>query len=289
MSSIITSRVQSATNALPKKRAEWAISNDGLGGGLARGGLQFLVVLTFFVLWELGVRYGGVSGFLFGQPTGIFTNFIRFIMDGSIFVDAGYTTFEAVTGFILGTTIGTSIGLSLWYSVGVARLVEPFVIALNSVPKIALAPLIILWFGTGYTSKIALVIAMTAIVALITAYQAARDSDKDLQRLLRSMGADKHKIFFKAVIPSALPAVIATFRINIGFALVGAVVGEFISSQHGLGHLVFTASNLYDLNTVWVGLFSLMMLGFGLYHLVNFIERRMLPWKQDLTAQPVAA
>lgn len=287
--STITSRVQSATKTLPTKRADWQIANDGLGGGLARGGLQFLAVMTFFVLWELGVRFGGISGFLFGQPTGIFTNFGRFIMNGSLFVDAGYTAFEAVTGFILGTAFGTSLGLSLWYSVGVARLVEPFVIALNSVPKIALAPLIILWFGTGYTSKIALVIAMTAIVALITAYQAARDSDKDLQRLLRSMGADKHRVFFKAVIPSSLPAVIATFRINIGFALVGAVVGEFISSQHGLGHLVFTASNLYDLNTVWVGLFSLMILGFVLYHLVNFIERRVLPWKQDQSARQVAA
>ncbi|WP_370194592.1 MULTISPECIES: ABC transporter permease [Aurantimonas] len=287
--SITTTRNPAATGAMPRRRIDWQIASDGLGGGIARSGLQILAVLSFFALWELGVRYGGVSGFLFGQPSGIFVNFARFIMDGSIFVDAGYTTLEAVVGFILGTTIGTSLGLSLWYSVGVARLVEPFVIALNSVPKIALAPLIILWFGTGYTSKIALVVAMTAIVALITAYQAARDSDKDLQRLLTSMGADKHRIFFKAVVPSSLPAVIATFRINIGFALVGAVVGEFISSQHGLGHLVFTASNLYDLNTVWVGLFSLMLLGFALYHIVNFIERRVLPWKQDQSTRQVAA
>lgn len=287
--SMISSRIHLAKGADPRRRIDWQISREGLGGSVARGGVQLLAAIAFFGLWEIGVRIGGVSGFLFGQPSGVFVNFGRFILDGSLFVDAGYTGFEAVTGFVLGTAIGTSLGLSLWYSVGVARLVEPFVIALNSVPKIALAPLIILWFGTGFTSKVALVVAMTAIVALITAYQAARDSDKDLQRLLRSMGADKHRVFFKAVVPSALPAVIATFRINIGFALVGAVVGEFISSQHGLGHLVFTASNLYDLNTVWVGLFSLMILGFALYHIVNFIERRLLPWKQDQSIRQVAA
>ncbi|TFF27381.1 ABC transporter permease [Jiella endophytica] len=287
--SVTASNERGVAKAGPKPRAYFQLSGDGLGGGLTRGLLQLVVVVAFFVAWELGVRFGGISGFLFGQPSGIFANFGRMIMNGQLFVDTGYTALEAITGFVLGTIAGTAIGLSLWYSVGVAKLVEPFVIAMNSVPKIALAPLIILWFGTGYSSKIALAIAMTAIVALITAYQAARDADKDLQRLLRSMGADKHRIFFKAVVPSSLPAVIATFRINIGFALVGAVVGEFISSQHGLGHLVFTASNLYDLNTVWVGLFSLMILGFALYHIVNFIERRVLPWKQDLSTRQVAA
>ena len=99
-------------------------------------------------------------------------------------------------------------------------------------------------------------------MALIAAYQAAKDADVDLQSLLISMGADKHQVFFKAVVPSTLPSIIATFRINIGFGLVGAVVGEFISSQRGLGHLIYTASSLYDLNTVWVGLFTLMIMGF---------------------------
>ncbi|UEM07500.1 ABC transporter permease (plasmid) [Skermanella rosea] len=282
------SRIQASAKALPG-RAWSRFSLGEAGGGFARAGIQVLAVAAFFAAWEIGVRTGAISGFLVGQPSGIFANFGRFIADGSLFVDAGYTALEAIVGFAIGTLLGTTLGLSLWYSENVARIVEPFVIALNSVPKIALAPLIILWFGTGYSAKIALVIAMTAIVALITAYQAARDSDKDLQRLLASMGADKHRIFYKAVIPSSLPAVIATFRINIGFALVGAVVGEFISSQHGLGHLVFTASNLYDLNTVWVGLFSLMILGFALYHLVNFVERRVLPWKQEQTSRQVAA
>jgi NitT/TauT family transport system permease protein len=169
----------------------------------------------------------------------------------------------------------------------VARLVEPFIVAINSVPKIALAPIVVLWFGTGLISKVALSVSLTAIVALIAAYQAAKDADVDLQSLLISMGASKHQVFFKAVVPSTLPAMIATFRINIGFGLVGAVVGEFISSQRGLGHLIYTASSLYDLNTVWVGLFTLMITGFVLYYVIDLIERTSLPWKQASTTHQV--
>jgi NitT/TauT family transport system permease protein len=101
------------------------------------------------------------------------------------------------------------------------------------------------------------------------------------------MGANKHQVFFKAVAPSTLPSIIATFRINIGFGLVGAVVGEFISSQRGLGHLIYTASSLYDLDTVWVGLFTLMIVGFALYYVIDLIERTSLPWKQSSTTHQV--
>src|SRR5438445_210712 len=139
----------------------------------------------------------------------------------------------------------------------------------------------------GRASQVALSVALSAIVALIAADQAAKAADADLQSLLISMGADKHQVFFKAVAPSTLPSIIATFRINIGFGLVGAVVGEFISSQRGLGHLIYTASSLYDLNTVWVGLFTLMIMGFVLYYVIDMIERTSLPWKQSNTTHQV--
>jgi NitT/TauT family transport system permease protein len=248
---------------------------------LGRSALQILAVVGFFLLWEAVVRMEWLSGFLVGQPSGILHNLVVSVTDGSLFTNAGYTVFEAILGFAFGTVIGSVIGLLLWYSVFVARLVEPFIAAINSVPKIALAPIIILWFGTGLVSKVALAVSLTSIVALITAYQAAKDADKDLQALLFSMGASKHQIFKRVISPSTLPAIIATFRINIGFALVGAVVGEFISSQHGLGHIIYMASSLYDLNTVWAGLLSLMLVGFLFYHLVEITERRLLPWKQQ--------
>ena len=243
--------------------------------------LQVAAVVAFFALWEIGVRLGWVSAFLVGSPAGIFSFAYKMIASGELLSDTWYTLFEAILGFVIGTIFGSLLGLALWYSVFVARLVEPFIVAINSVPKIALAPIVVLWFGTGLVSKVALSVSLTAIVALIAAYQAAKDADVDLQSLLISMGADKHQVFFKAVVPSTLPSIIATFRINIGFGLVGAVVGEFISSQRGLGHLIYTASSLYDLNTVWVGLFTLMITGFVLYYVIDIIERTSLPWKQS--------
>jgi len=254
---------------------------------LGRAMLQVAAVVAFFALWETGVRMGWISAFLVGSPAGIFSFGYKMILSGDLLSDTWYTLFEAILGFIIGTIFGSLLGLALWYSVFVARLVEPFIVAINSVPKIALAPIVVLWFGTGLVSKVALSVSLTAIVALIAAYQAAKDADVDLQSLLISMGADKHQVFFKAVVPSTLPSIIATFRINVGFGLVGAVVGEFISSQRGLGHLIYTASSLYDLNTVWVGLFTLMIMGFVLYYVIDIIERTSLPWKQSNTTHQV--
>jgi NitT/TauT family transport system permease protein len=246
-----------------------------------RLGLQVLLIAIVLGAWEAGVRIGWISAFLFGSPAGIAQFAVKSIANGSLLFDTWTTVFEATLGFVIGTAVGSVLGLALWYSGFIARTVEPIMVAFNSVPKIAFAPIIILWFGTGLTSKVALSISLTAIVALIAAYQAAKDADTDLQGLMITLGANKHQIFFGVIVPSSLPAIVATFRINVGFGLVGAVVGEFISSQHGLGHLIFTASSLYDLNTVWVGLFTLMIVGFALYFLIDWFERVLLPWKTN--------
>lgn len=244
-----------------------------------RTAIQLGLLAVVLGLWETGVRLGWISAFLFGSPVGIAQFAVKSITSGQLLFDTWTTVFEASLGFVIGTAAGSVLGLALWYSPFVARTVEPIVVAFNSVPKIAFAPIIILWFGTGLTSKVALSISLTAIVALIAAYQAAKDADVDLQGLRVTLGANKHHIFHRVIVPSSLPAIVATFRINVGFGLVGAVVGEFISSQAGLGHMIFTASSLYDLDTVWVGLFTLMAVGFVLYFLIDWIERRLLPWK----------
>ena len=272
---------------LQKRTPRRAPPRSSFDTALGRALLQTAAVVAFFALWEIGVRTGWISAFLVGSPSGIFSLANKMILSGELLSDTWYTLFEAILGFVIGTIFGSLLGLALWYSVFVARLVEPFIVAINSVPKIALAPIVILWFGTGLVSKVALSVSLTAIVALIAAYQAAKDADVDLQSLLISMGANKHQVFYKAVVPSTLPAIIATFRINVGFGLVGAVVGEFISSQRGLGHMIYNASSLYDLNSVWVGLFTLMIVGFALYYVIDIVERASLPWKLSNTTHQV--
>ena len=254
---------------------------------IGRAVLQLLAVLGVFAAWQAAASAGWVSAFLVGAPLGIGKTFLDGMRDGSLPYDTWITVYEATLGFVIGTIVGSAVGLLLWTSVFLARLTEPFIVALNSVPKIALAPIVILWFGTGLVSKVALAVSMTALVALIAAYQGAKDSDRDLQALMVSMGATKRQVFFGVVVPSTIPVIIATFRINIGFGLVGAVVGEFMSSKRGLGHLIYEASGLYDLNTVWMGLFVLMAVGFVLYHAIDMLERRLLPWKLDSGRQHV--
>ena len=266
-----------------RRRKRTALLDTTIGRGL----LQILAVIAFFAAWQAGASAGLISEFLVGAPLGIGKIFISAMRDGSLPYDTWITVYEATLGFVIGTIIGSAMGLLLWTSVFVARLTEPFIVALNSVPKIALAPIVILWFGTGLVSKVALAISMTALVALIAAYQGAKDADRDLQSLMISMGASKRQVFFGVVVPSTVPVIVSTFRINIGFGLVGAVVGEFMSSQHGLGHLIYVASGLYDLNTVWLGLFVLMAVGFVLYYAIDGLEKRLLPWKLDAGPQQV--
>jgi NitT/TauT family transport system permease protein len=291
----IASRVAKASTAItastaPEKaqvsspRAPSRTKGSIIDNALGRTIIQALAVILFFGVWELAVRAGLVSSFMVGSPLAIFHALLRSAQSGMLLVDTGYTLFAAILGFVLGTAIGSTAGLALWYSSFVARVIEPFIVSINSVPKIAFAPIVVLWFGTGLVSKVALAISLTAIIALVAAYEAAKEADPDLQALLLTLGASKNDVFYKVVVPSTLPYIIATFRINVGFGLVGAVVGEFISSEKGLGHMIFTASSLYDLNTVWAGLFMLMAIGFVLYFAIDRLERALLPWKVQSAA-----
>lgn len=177
-------------------------------------------------------------------------------------------------GFAIGSFFGSLFGLGLWLTPTWAAILRPFIVAINGLPKIALAPLIIVWFGIDIESKIAIAAIITFIVSLMTAYSGAMEVDQDLVRLMRSLGASPRQTFFKVVVPSTMPWIISGLRLNVGFALIGAVVGEYIAAKKGLGYLVYYSGTLYDLNAVWVGLFTLMAVALALDYLVTLIERR---------------
>jgi NitT/TauT family transport system permease protein len=238
--------------------------------------VQLAILAVIVATWQLGADAHLVNGQLFGTPAGIVKSARQSLGDGSLATDTWLTVYETLTGFILGTLLGSVLGLGLWYSRFVARVVEPAAVAFNGVPKIALGPLIIIWLGAGTESKIVLAFVSTFVVALLAAYGATREVDRDLVTLLRSVGASRWQIFRKLLVPSAMPTMFAAMRINVGFALVGAVVGEFISSQHGLGHAVFVAGNLFDLNTVWLGIIVLSIVAAIMYSCLAFAERTLV-------------
>ncbi|HEY9215171.1 MAG TPA: ABC transporter permease subunit, partial [Ancylobacter sp.] len=172
-------------------------------------GTQIALLAGFLGFWEYMTAWDKQAAFMFGSPSAIATFLVTMARDGSLWRDSYVTGVETLLGFGVGNFIGTLIGLSLWYSRFVSRVVEPFVIAIGSIPIIALAPIIIIWFGTGLTSKIAMSTLSVVIVALVTSYKGAVGVDPDQINLMRTLGASKFQIFRKLVVPASLTDIFA--------------------------------------------------------------------------------
>lgn len=236
---------------------------------------QIALTIGFFGLWEIAIRAGWLPVYLYGQPSGIARKFLDLLADGTLVQSTLVTGLESLVGFVIGCSLGSAAGLALWLTPRFALILRPFIVAINGLPKIALAPLIIVWFGIGIESKIAIAAIITFIVSLMTAFSGAQEVDQDLIRLMRSLGASQRQTFAKIVAPATMPWIISGLRLNVGFALIGAVVGEYIAAKSGLGYLVYYAGTLYDLNAVWVGLFALMLLALVLDYGITLLERRL--------------
>ena len=204
------------------------------------------------------------------------------VADGSVWSDAWVTGVETLAGFALGNLLGTAAGLLLWYSRFVSRVLQPFILALGSIPIVALAPIVIIWFGTGFASKLAMSTLSVVVVALVISYKGATGVDPDQVNLLRSLGASRHQIFRYLVVPASLTDIFAGLKLTVGFALVGAIVGEFMSSADGLGHAIFKAGSLYIIAKVFAELVVTMSLALLLSGAVSRVERMLLPWRHDL-------
>ena len=243
---------------------------------------QALILALFLSIWEYVTAQDPQTAFLFGSPSAIFGFLIGMWQDGSLFRDTYVTGLETVLGFFIGNVLGTVIGLSLWYSQLVSRVVHPFVVALGSIPIIALAPLVIIWFGTGLTSKVAMATLSVVVVALITSYKGAMSVDPDQINLMRTLGASKAQIFRKLVIPASLNDIFAGLKLTVGFALIGAIIGEFMSSSEGLGHAIFKAGSLYIIPKVFAALVVTIVLALLLTYLVGKLERLLTPWQRQV-------
>ncbi len=263
-----------APKAAAKKRRPFQWKNSFWIANL----LRIAMIAAILVAWQIAADQGAINAFLMGSPAGIYKEAVRLMETGQLWQDT-YATVEAtLIGFLVGSLSGAFFGLLLWCFPYVARILDPFFVALNGLPKIALAPMIIIWFGSGMLSKVALAFVATFIVSLLSAYQGTHQIDSSLVNLMRSLGATKRLIFLKLVIPATLPWIIASFRLNIGFALIAEIGGEFIASDKGLGRMIFVSGNLFNLNAVWVGIMMLMVVAVTLYAIVSRVEKHILPW-----------
>jgi NitT/TauT family transport system permease protein len=225
------------------------------------------------MVWELSLRGNSRMIFYFGLPSKIWNYLVVKIGNGSLIIDFITTLTETIIGFLLGNVLGTAIGLSLWFSKTVFDISKPYIIALGTAPIFALAPLMIIWFGTGMYSKVMMATLSTLFVALFQAYRGAVEVDGNYLKLMKSMKASKPQVFRKVIAPSSIVWVIAAFRLNIGFALLGSFIGEYISSSEGLGHVILVASGLFDISLVLTGVLLLIIIAIGLNFLVSKLER----------------
>jgi len=205
------------------------------------------------------------------------------IGDGSLWTDLTATALETLAGFALGNVIGTTLGLLLWYSRFISRVLQPFILALGSIPIIALAPITIIWFGTGFASKVAMSTLSVVVVSIIIAYKGALGVDPDQINLMLSLRARRPQIFRLLVVPASMTDIFAGLKLTVGFALVGAIVGEFMSSTDGLGHEIFKSGSLYAISAVFAELVVTVILALVLSSVVTRVERLLLPWRHDLS------
>jgi NitT/TauT family transport system permease protein len=235
-------------------------------------GTQFGILVAIIALWQVAADRGWIDGFFWSKPSAIWQTLITFFTEGDAFTDIGFTFRSTILGFLIGTAAGSLLGLSFWWSRNYAAVAQPFVICFESLPKLALAPLVILVFGMGLASKVAIATALTLVVSTLTTYAGVKAVDPDQERLFYSLGASRMQVFRKLIVPFCLPWIISVLRVNIGLALTGAIVGEFIASQHGLGRQILYAGQTYDIALVWVAVLVLSTLAIVMYVTVSSIE-----------------
>lgn len=233
---------------------------------------QAVVIAALIGGWQAAATLKLIDPFFWSQPSAILHTLRIYFLAGGALTDIGYTFRATILGFVIGTLAGSLLGLSFWWSRNYAAVVQPFVICFESTPKLALAPLIILIFGVGLASKVAIAVALTVVVSTLTTYAGVQAVDSDSERLFYSLGASRMQVFLKLVIPSVLPWTISVLRVNIGLALTGAIVGEFISSQYGLGRAILYAGQTYDIALVWVAVFVLSAFAMIMYGAVSWLE-----------------
>ena len=235
--------------------------------------VQIGILAAIIAGWEIGADTGLIDKFFWSSPSAIYQTLTIFFTTGDAFTDIAFTFRSTILGFLIGTFAGSALGLSFWWSRNYAAIMQPYIICFESLPKLALAPLIVLVFGIGIASKVAIATALTLIVSTLTTFAGVKAVDPDSEKLFYSLGATRHQVFRKLVIPSCLPWIISVLRVNIGLALTGAIVGEFIASQHGLGRAIIYAGQTYDIALVWVAVSVLSTLAVVMYVTVSWIER----------------
>lgn len=233
---------------------------------------RLLLIILFLGLWELAARRQWIDAFFFSSPTGIISYLYRMILDHSFFTHTGITLLETIVSFLLVTLFGLLAATLLWYINSLAEILEPYLVVLNSLPKSALAPLLIVWLGTGTNTIIVAGISVAVFGSIISLYTGFSQADPEMLKLIYTLGGNRRDAFFKVILPSSIPLILSNMKVNIGLSLVGVIIGEFLAARRGLGYLIIYGSQVFQLNMVITSIIILCAIAMIFYKLIQSLE-----------------
>ena len=230
---------------------------------------QIILFSLIIILWELLSRFNIIDSFLFSSPSSIIKLLFEYIKSGEIFKHIFISVIETILGLVIGTLLGIIIAICLWWNKKIAKILDPVLVIFNALPKTALAPILIIWAGTGIKGITVVAISISLVLTIISAYSYFIMIEEDQIRMLKSFGANKFQILFKLVLPGNIDNILNIIKINIGMSWVGVIVGEFIVSKAGLGYLITYGTQVFRLDLVMLGVFVLAIITMLMYLLLN--------------------
>lgn len=237
--------------------------------------LQFLLVTSLFLTWEILSKCGVINEFLFSSPSAIFNLLKSYMSSGELFSHLQISVYETLVGLFVGTAMGLVIAILLWSNKFIAKIVDPFLVVLNALPKTALAPIFIIWAGTGVRGIVVVAVSISLVVTILSAYSYFCGVDQNKIKMLKSFGANKFQILTKLVLPANLANIMSIVKINIGMSWIGVIVGEFIVSREGIGYLLTYGSQVFRLDLVMMSVFVLAIVTYLMYLITNFLEKQI--------------
>lgn len=237
---------------------------------------QLVLLVGIVAGWEWAARTGRLNPFIFSMPSRIWETTARMTTQGDLLVHLGATVSRTLLGFGLATLMGVAFASLLWWFPFLARVLDPYLVVLNSVPKVSLGPLFIVWIGMNVRSVLAMTVAISIVVTIVILHTAFRETDPNKILLLRSFGASRRQVFSKVVFPAAVPTLIGAVKVNIGLAWVGTVMGEFLVSGTGLGYLIIYGGQVFNMTLVMSSIVLLLIVSTVIYYAVDYAERRLL-------------
>lgn len=235
--------------------------------------LRIIVLLLFLLIWEWTTSKGIIDSFIFSSPSKILSCFLYMASDHSIFPHLGVTLYETIVSFLLVTVISVFAAVLLWFSRKLSAVLEPYLVVLNSLPKSALAPLLIVWLGAGQTTIIVAGMSVAIFGSIMTLYTCFTGADKNKIKLIYTLHGNSWHALQKVVLPSSVPTIISTMKVNIGLCLVGVIIGEFLAARQGLGYLIIYSSQVFKLDWLLMSIVLLCLMAMMLYTLIGILEK----------------